>query len=314
MRRKLTRRKVAEFFAQLPACEVGMEACGGAHYWARKLSALGHTVKLMAAQRVSPYRSGEKNDVNDAAAICEAMSRPKMRFVPIKSEQQQAVFMLHRARKLMVDSRTAQANQIRGLLAEFGIVVPQGHGRLKEQMPRILEDADNGLPALARQVLGQLLEQLKYFNAQLEHYDDQVKDLAKQCEASVRLMDIEGIGPLTATALVAELGNGRSFKNGRQLAAYLGLTPRQHSSAGKSRLGGISKRGNRYLRTLLVQGARAYMRFMARRSDAKSAWALGLKARRHTNVVAVALAAKHARIVWALLSKGTSYRCAPSAA
>jgi transposase len=310
--KQLSRGQVRQFFAQLSPCVIGMEACGGAHYWARELGKLGHTVKLMAGQFVQPYRKSGKNDANDAEAICEAVGRPNMRFVAVKSDEQQAVLMMHRARTLTVASRTAQVNQMRGLLGEFGVVVPLGIKRLRKELPRILEDAENGVPALARAILADLVEELRHLDERVEHYDRELQVLAGQSEPARRLMAIEGIGPITSTALVATVGNARVFKNGRQFAAWLGLTQRQHSSGGKNRLGRITKRGDRYLRTLLVHGARALLRFVDRKSDAKSAWARRLKERRHVNVAAVALAAKHARIIWAMLAKGTAY-CPPVA-
>lgn len=313
VRKSLTRGRVREFFANLPACMVGIEACGGAHYWARELAKLGHTVHLMAGQFVSPYRKSGKNDANDAEAICEAVGRPNMRFVPAKDEEQQAVLMVHRARSLMVASRTAQVNQIRGLLGEFGIVVPQGVHKLREQLPDILEDAENGLPGLGRQILAQLLEQVRYFDQQLQHYERRIAQIAAQSEPAKRLMAIEGVSPITATAMVASVGEAKTFENGRQFAAWLGLTPRQHSSGGKSRLGRISKRGDGYLRTLLVHGTRAVLRTVERRTDTKSRWAKALQSRSGNNVAAVALAAKHARIIWAMLAKGTDYRTATAA-
>jgi transposase len=306
--KKLSRAEVLEFFAQLRPCLIGIEACGGAHYWGRELGRLGHTVKLMAAQFISPYRKSGKNDANDAEAICEAVGRPNMRFVGIKSEEQQAVLMMHRVRTLVVANRTALVNQVRGLLGEFGIVVPVGIRRLRAQLPQILEDAENGLPTLARRILADLLQQLHHLDEQVEHYERELGALAQLSEPAQRLMQINGIGPITATALVASVGDARVFKNGRQFAAWLGLTPRQYSSGGITRLGRITKRGDRYLRMLLVHGARALLRFVNRKTDARSAWAKALKERRHVNIAAVALAAKHARIIWALLAKGTEYR------
>ena len=306
--KKLSRAEVLEFFAQLRPCLIGIEACGGAHYWGRELGRLGHTVKLMAAQFISPYRKSGKNDANDAEAICEAVGRPNMRFVGIKSEEQQAVLMMHRVRTLVVANRTALVNQVRGLLGEFGIVVPVGIGRLRAQLPQILEDAENGLPTLARRILADLLQQLHHLDELVEHYERELGALAQLSEPAQRLMQINGIGPITATALVASVGDARVFKNGRQFAAWLGLTPRQYSSGGITRLGRITKRGDRYLRMLLVHGARALLRFVNRKTDARSAWAKALKERRHVNIAAVALAAKHARIIWALLAKGSEYR------
>lgn len=310
LRKTLKRDQVTAFFAHLPPCLVGIEACGSAHHWARTLARFGHTVRLMAGQFVAPYRKSGKNDGNDAEAICEAVGRPNMRFVPVKSEEQEAVLMVHRARELMMESRTAQVNQIRGLLAEFGLVVAQGIEKLRGHTPAILEDAENGLPALARETLNELLKQLRYFDERVAHYDRQIARLAAASEPAQRLMAVAGIGPLTATALVASVGDAKVFHNGRQLTAWLGLVPRQHSSGGKFRLGAITKRGDAYLRKLLIHGARSVIATLARRDDAKSRWVKGIKERRGANVAAVALAAKHARIVWALLAKGEAYRVA----
>jgi transposase len=311
--KRLARGEMLPFFAQLPASVIGVEACGGAHYWARELGKLGHTVRLMAAQFVNPHRKSGKNDVNDAEAICEAVGRPNMRFVPLKSEEQQALLMVHRTRSLVVANRTAQVNQIRGLLGEFGLVVPVGLRRLRAQLPQILEDAENGLPILARQVFADLLQELHDLDEKIQRYDRQLQELARQSEPARRIMALEGIGPITATAFVASVGDAQVFKNGRQFAAWLVLTPRQHSSGGTTRLGRITKRGDRYLRMLLVHGARAHLRFLERKNDPKSLWIKALRARRHVNVASVALAAKHARIIWVLLAKGTAYRL-PAAA
>jgi transposase len=308
VQKKLARGKVLEYFAQRESCLIGIEACAGSHYWARELGKLGHTVKLMAARFVQPYRKSDKNDTNDAEAICEAVGRPNMRFVSVKSIEQQSVLCWHRARSLAVGHRTAQVNQIRGLLGEFGVVVPQGIGKLREELPRILEDAENGLGDLARQLLSDLLGQLRHLDEQVEHYEGQIQQFARLSEAAQRLMAIQGVGPLTASAVVAAVGDARVFKNGRQFAAWLGLTPRQHSSGGKSRLGSITKRGDVYLRTLLIHGARSSLTRVARQQDAKSLWAARLMQRRPANVAAVALAAKHARIIWALLARDAPYR------
>ena len=307
-RKSLPRARVLEFFAQLPPCLIGIEACASAHYWGRELTKLGHTVKLMAAQYVAAYRKRGKNDVNDAEAICEAVGRPNMRFVAIKSEEQQAVLMVHRARALTVANRTAQVNQIRGLLGEFGLVVPRGIGRLRRELPGILEDAENGVPALAREVLSGLLEQFREADMRISAYDRQIRALAEASEPARRLMRVESIGPQTATALVATVGDPHVFRNGRGFAAWLGITPRQHSSGGTERLGPITRQGDGYLRTLLVHGARSHLRVVDKKTDAKSDWARRLKERRHVNVAAVALAAKHARIAWAILAHGTEYR------
>ena len=308
IRKQLTRGKMRGFFAQLPACLIGMEACASAHYWARELSQFGHTVRLIAPQFVRPYRKNPKNDGNDAEAICEAVSRPNMRFVPVKSVAQQAVLTVHRARELLVGNRTALVNQMRGLLAEYGIVVPQGIARLRRVLPSVLEDAANGLPVLTREVMAEVQERLWDLDERIASYDRRIAQLAHQHEGAQRLMQLEGVGAVTATAIVATIGNGEAFRNGRQLAAWLGLVPRQYSSGGKARLGHISKRGNVYLRTLLIHGARSVLQRTSKRTDAKSRWAEQLKQRRGNNIAAVALAAKHARIIWAMLARGQEYR------
>jgi len=256
----LRRSQMMRFFTQMPPCLIGMEACGGAHFWARKLTELGHTVKLMAPQFVKPYVKTNKNDARDAEAICEAVGRPNMRFVAIKSPEQQALLALHRARQGLVRERTAQGNQIRGLLAEFGCVIPKGRYQLKSYVPEILEDAENGLAGISRELFARLLEHLRHLDAQVQGLEAQIKGWHREDAASRRLEEVPGIGPLTASALVASIGDARNFKNGRQLSAWLGLVPRQHSSGGKPTLLGISKRGDVYLRTLLIHGARSTLR------------------------------------------------------
>jgi transposase len=308
VRKQLTRSKVLGFFAQLPPCVIGIEACGGAHYWARELTKLGHSVKLIAAQFVIPYRKRGKNDANDAEAICEAVGRANMHFVAIKTPEQQAVLMVHRARTLVVATRTALVNQIRGLLGEFGLVVPRGVARLRSALPGILEDAENGVPDLGRTVLAGLLEQFHELDQRLTAYDRQIRSLADASEPARRLMKIEAIGPQTATALVASIGDPHVFKSGRNYAASLGVIPRQHSTGGRTRLGSITRQGDSYVRSLLIHGARAWLRVVDKKTDAKSIWARKLRDRRHVNVAIVALAAKHARIAWAILATGTEYR------
>jgi transposase len=308
LRKQLRRENVLQFFAQLPACVVGMEACASSHYWARELTKLGHTVKLIAAQFVISYRTSGKNDANDAEAICEAVGRPKMHFVAVKTQEQQSVLTVHRARSLVVANRTAQVNQIRGLLGEFGLVVPKGPARLRRELPRIIEDAENGLPELARQILDKLRVQFRIFDAQVAEYDQLIREIAVASEPARRLMKVEAIGPQTATALVASMGDPHAFDSGRNYAASIGLTPRQRSTGGKQKLGAITRQGDSYVRTLLVHGARAYLRVVGKKTDRKSAWARGLLERRHVNIAAVALAAKHARIAWAILAHGTEYR------
>jgi transposase len=278
-----------------------MEACGSAHYWARKLTEYGHTVKLMSPQLVKPYVKTNKNDARDAEAICEAVSRPTMRFVAIKTVAQQAVLCVHRARAGFVKARTAQANQIRGLLAEFGIIIPKGIAHISERMPDILEDADNGLPATMRHLLRRLTEQLKELGKQVAELEHEIVLWHRDNETSRKLDAVPGIGPLAATALVATIGDGQCFKNGRQMAAWLGIVPRQHSSGDKQVLLGISKRGDVYLRTLLIHGARSVIRYAEHKTDQTSIWLNRLLARRNKNVAAVALANKNVRIAWALL-------------
>ncbi len=307
MKKQLKRNQVISFFANLPACRVGMEACGSAHHWARKLEKLGHMVKLMAPQFVKPYVKTNKNDVADAEAICEAVSRPTMRFVPVKTGEEQAVLALHRARQGFVKARTAQANQIRGLLGEYGIIIPQGIVHVAKRVPDILEDGENELPGVFRQLLGRLAEHLNELDRQVGELEVQIGSWHRDNEASKRLAQIPGIGPITASALVASIGDAKSFKNARQMAAWLGLVPRQHSTGGKPKLLGISKRGDAYLRTLLIHGARAVLRVAERKANYADSWLANLLSRRAKNVAAVALANKNARIVWALVAHNREY-------
>jgi transposase len=285
-----------------------MEACGSAHHWARKLETLGHTVKLMAPQFVKPYVKTNKNDAADAEAICEAVSRPNMRFVPTKNGEQQAVLALHRARQGFVKARTAQANQVRGLLAEYGIVIAQGIGHIAKRLPEILEDGENDLPGAFRQLLQRLGEHLKELDRQVGELEVQIQTWHRNNEASRKLAQIPGIGPITASALVASIGDAKNFEDGRQLAAWLGLVPRQSSSGGKQTLLGISKRGDIYLRTLLIHGARAVIRVAERKANHAESWLGQLMVRRNKNVATVALANKNARVVWALLAHEREYR------
>lgn len=308
VRRSLKRAQMRTYFARLEPCLIGMEACGSAHYWARELTALGHTVRLMAPQFVKPYVKSQKNDAADAEAICEAVARPSMRFVAVKTVDQQAVLALHRARAGFVKARTAQANQMRGLLGEFGLVVPQGIASLYRALPEILEEADNGLPGPMRALLRRLLEHLKGLDLQVAELEAEIVAWHRQNEASRALAEIPGIGPLGASALVASVGDVHGFARGRQLAAWLGLVPRQHSSGGKSVLLGITKRGDSYLRMLLIHGARAVIRAFERKANPPEGWLKRLLARRNKNVAAVALANKMARIAWAVLAHGDRFR------
>jgi transposase len=307
IQKRLRRSKVLEFFVQLPPCLIGMEACSSAHYWARKLREQGHEVKLMAPQFVKPYVKANKTDAADAEAICEAVTRPTMRFVPIKSVDQHAVLSLHRARSGFVKSRTAQANQIRGLLGEFGIVLPKGIVHVARRLPDIIEDADNELPIVFRELLLRLRSHLLELNRHIQELEDHIDAWHKNNEDSQRLANIPGVGVLTASALVASIGDARCFKNGRELAAWLGLVPRQHSSGGKPLLLGISKRGDAYLRTLMVHGARSAVRVAANKQTPTDRWTSELSTRRHMNVVSVARANKNARIAWALLAHKRDY-------
>ena len=308
LRRQLKRKDVLSFFANLEPCLIGMEACGSAHYWARKLSELGHTVRLMAPQFVKPYVKTNKNDRNDAEAICEAVGRPNMRFVAVKTAEMQTVLALHRARQGFVKSRTAQANQIRGLLAEFGMVIPKGIGNITKRLPEILEDGENELSGMMRQLLERLGEELKALDKQVGEMERQITLWHRDNEQSCKLETIAGIGPISASALVATLGDAKSFKNARQVPAWLGMVPRHEGTGGKATLGGISKRGDVYLRTLLIHGARAVINAAERKPDQADGWLKRLLVRRNKNIAAVALAAKNARIAWALLAHERSYQ------
>ena len=307
LRRKLPRAKMLTYFQKLPPCLIGMEACSSAHYWGRELQKMGHTVKLMAPQFVKPYVKSNKNDANDAEAICEAVARPTMRFVAIKSIEQQDIQAVHRIRSELVQQRTAKVNQIRGLLGEYGLVVGQRIDVLRKALPLILEDAENGLTIDFRTLLEGLQQDLITLDERVDDMDKKIKLLASSNEDAKRLQQIPGIGPITATALICAIGDGKQFKRGRDLAAWLGLTPRQHSSGGKDRLLGISKRGDAYLRTLLIHGARAVLKVAGNKEDPRSRWIQNLCGRRNKNIAAVALANKNARIVWALLTKKTDF-------
>lgn len=308
LRKQLRRSQMLEFFKKLPPCLIGMEACGSSHYWARELQKLGHTVKLMAPQFVKPYVKSNKNDANDAEAICEAVSRPTMPFVAIKTVEQQDIQAIHRIRSELIRQRTAKVNQIRGLLAEYGIVVEQRIEKLRKALPLLLEDAENGLTADFRVLLQGLQQDLTTLDERVGEMDKSIQKLASSNTIAKRLQQIPGIGPITSTALVSAIGNGKQFKRGRDFAAWLGLTPRQHSSGGKECLLNISKRGDSYLRTLLIHGARAVLRVAGKKEDPRSRWLQNLCSRRNKNIAAVALANKNARIVWALLTKETDYQ------
>jgi transposase len=306
LRRTIRREKLAELVAGLPRCRIGMEACSGAHEWARQFQVLGHEVRLMAPKFVIPYRKSGKNDGNDAEAICEAVGRPNMRFVPVKSVEQQAILTLHRVRQGFVEERTATMNRIRGLLAEFGIVLPQRAVELRRRLPAALEQ----LPTLAARALTDLREHVAVLDERIMAYERELTALARHSPAAQRAQQLPGIGPLTASAVVASVGEAHEFDNGRQFAAWLGLVPRQYSTGGKTRLGHITRRGDPYLRMLLILGARAVLQNAPRHEDRLSRWALSLRERRGYHRACVAIAAKNARILWALLSRGESLQLA----
>jgi len=302
-RKTLRRDAVTQFFANLPRCLVGMEASNGAHYWARVLSDLGHEVRLISPQFVTPYVKSNKNDRNDAEAICEAVGRPSMRFVPPKSVDQLAIQAVHRIRRRLVADRVRLVNQVRGLLSEHGIVIARDITQLRRGLAVIVGNEADGLSDMVRSLMRDLQTELTELDRRIRTYDRRIREIFRTNEQCQRLARIEGIGPVTATALIAAVGDRTCFKNGRQFAAWLGLVPKQRSSGGRARLFGISKRGDRYLRTW----ARAALGKAAGKQDPRSLWLSKLRARRHPNVAAVALANKNARVVWAMLSTGTFY-------
>lgn len=308
LRKTLRRDAVAQFFAELEPCVVGMEACCGSHYWARVLTDLGHEVRLISPQFVKPYVKSNKNDRNDAEAICEAIGRPSMRFVPPKSAEQLEIQAVHRIRQRVVANRTRLVNQVRGLLGEHGVVVARDITRIRRALGEIADSHGSEFGGIFIDMLRDMHDELAELDSRLAGYNRRIKNLFRSNEMCQRIGQIEGVGPITATALVAAVGDKSCFKNGRQFAAWLGLVPKQHSSGGKARLLGISKRGDRYLRTLLIHGARAVLSRSAGKTDARSQWIGRMRERRHPNVVAVALANKNARIIWSLLSRDQEYR------
>ncbi|MCP5357611.1 MAG: IS110 family transposase [Pseudomonadales bacterium] len=307
LRRSLSRSKVLVFFAKLPRCLIGMEACSSSHYWARELSALGHEVKLMPPQYVKPYVKTNKNDVADAEAICEALVRPTMRFVEIKTPDQQAMMLIHREREGAVKDRTALINRLRATLAEFGFAIPVGPSRMQHWFRNEYGCVEHKCSDLLKRHVMKMRQRLESIEQHIASLDTEIDQSSRRNDACARLETVPGIGRLTASALVASIGQGQTFKSGRQFAAWLGLVPKQNSSGGKQRLQGISKRGDGYLRRMLIHGARAVIRHMNPKRDI-TAWLLKLSARAHRNVVIVALANKLARIAWALLSKGGRYQ------
>lgn len=296
VRRKLRRAQVRTFFSELSPCLVGMEACASAHHWARELQGLGHVVRLIPPQYVRPFVKTNKNDAADAEAICEAVTRPTMLFAPVKSAEQQSVLMLHRARELLVRQRTMLINALRGHCAEFGLIAAQGISKATDLIRIIDDPEDTRLPDLAREALGLLVEQLNAVQARIKALEARLLAWHRSNATSRRLESIPGVGIITATALVATIGDGSQFNSGRQLSAWLGLVPRQHSSGGKDRLGRISKRGDGYIRRLLVHGARTVLRWRRAKPDTEAGWVEQLLVRRPTNVVLVAMANKTARV------------------
>lgn len=301
-KKKLSRAKLLGFIRNLKPTLIGMEACAGAHHWAREFIACGHEVRLMAPQFVKPYVKSNKNDMADAEAICEAVTRESMRFVTVKSVEQQEIMMVHRVRSRLVKQRTMLSNEVRGLLQEFGVVLPKGPSYTKKFLLGHSEECVPKLSSLGRRVLMELREEFLELDSRIAVFDKQILQIAKNHPMAVRLMTIPGVGPITSTAIMASVGDAKQFANGRQFAAWLGLVPKQVSTGGKPKLLGISKRGDKYLRTLVIHGARAVMRVVVGKEDRRSVWVRELKQRKGTNKAAVALANKTARTMWVLLT------------
>ena len=310
IRKKLNRKALLPFIANLPKCVIAIEACGGSHYWCRKFTELGHKVRIIAPQFVKPYVKSNKNDAADAEAICEAAQRPNMRFVPSKDVEQQDIQSIHRIRSQAVARRTALGNQIRGLLMEYGVIIPKGISFIRKQIPLVLEDAENGLTVLFRELLNELYEEMVHLDNRIEKLEIKLETIATNSKDCQLLLTIPGVGLLSATALLAAIGDISAFKNGRELAAWLGLVPRQHSTGGTPTLLGISKRGDTYLRTLLIHGGRTVVRVADKHDDRRNQWIKELDKRRGKNISAVAVANKNARIAWAVLSKKEPYKAA----
>jgi transposase len=306
-RKRLTRNALMPFLAQLPPLLIGIEACGGSHYWARRFRKHGHDVKLLAPQFVKPFVKSNKNDMRDAEAIAEAVTRPTMRFVPIKEVDQQDIRALHRVRERLIGARTALINEVHGLMLEYGIVMPKGVAKFRQAVVEKLEADKDKLTALSQELFWKLVQEFVDLEKHIAYYQEKLDTLATTHPECQRLMTIPGIGAITATALVAAVSDVGVFKNGRQFAAWLGLVPKQHSTGGQTRLFGISKRGDSYVRKLLIHGARATLRWVKLKTDGRSQWIRGMLERRGWNRTAVAVANKNARIVWALLSRGGVY-------
>ncbi|MEF1285944.1 MULTISPECIES: IS110 family transposase [unclassified Vibrio] len=307
LHKSVTRSKLLTTIANMPPMRIGLEACGGAHYWARTLNKLGHDARIMAVKYVVPHRTKGKNDLNDAVAICQAVHHPSTRFVPVKSPEQQAILSVHRMREHWVRERTALMNRIRALLSEFGLIIPVGRSSLMKQVPLMLEDAENELPQLARTVIADAYYHLEQLNQRIADTEQVFEAFSKVSENVQRIMKVRGIGPQTATAILASIGNGSQFDKSRDFSAWLGLVPKQYSTGGKPRLGRITKHGDKYLRTLLVHGARTVIANLGDKQDRLSQWCRGVLERRGMNRAIVALAAKNARIIWSLLHNQTEY-------
>jgi len=308
IRRQLKRRAVLAFFEKLPPCLIGIEACASSHHWSRELKALGHTVRLMPPAYVKPYVKRQKNDAADAEAICEAVTRSNMRFVPTKTVEQQSCLMLHRTRHLFIRQQTAVINSIRAHLAEFGIVAPVGRRGAEELLDVVADSNDDRLPEVARVCLAALGAQLRRLKEQILEFDRMIMAWHRSDETSRRLRYIPGVGPMLATALVASVADPKAFRSGRNFSAWIGLVPKQHSSGGKDRLGSISKQGDRYLRGLFVAGALSVIRYAKIRGTKHRPWLTALLARKPTKVAAIALANKLARMAWAMMARGERYR------
>lgn len=308
LRKKINRPQLLDFIRNLKPCLIGMEACGGAHHWARKFRSFGHEVKLVSAQFVKPYVKSNKNDQNDAEAICEAVSRPNMRFVPIKEIVHQDIQSIHRMRQQSVVVRTMLINEIRGLLTEYGIVISKGSNQITRALPAVLENQQSLLTPLVCRGFQRLYERLKFIDDEIKFFDKELQNIFQGNETCRRIAAVEGVGPLTATAIVSAATNPQLFKNGRCFSAWLGLVPRQASSGGKTKLLGISKRGDSYIRTLMIHGARSAMIAAKKKTDSKSIWIVEKEKKIGHNKAVVALANKNARVIWVMMAKGEEYK------